>query len=204
MKKQLIIFAREPEKGKVKTRLQAVLTQEQSLRLYKCFLKDAVETARTIDCDRRIIAWTSSGDQPRGLRRMAPEFEFYEQRGNGLGDRMYNALRTFCASHTATVITGSDSPGLPGMYISDAFTALKKNDLVLGPTRDGGYYLIGVRKPCLHLFSDVKWSSPDVLRCTLENARALGKRTAMMPRWFDVDTPEDLERLREGGYGYAI
>ncbi|MBD3295804.1 MAG: DUF2064 domain-containing protein [Candidatus Omnitrophica bacterium] len=204
MKKQLIIFAREPEKGKVKTRLRAALTPEQCLRLYKLFLEDAVETARAIDCDRRIIAWSSSGAQPTGLRRMAPEFEFHQQIGSGLGDRMHNALRTFCAPHTATVITGSDSPGLPGRYICEAFTALKKNDLVLGPTRDGGYYLIGVRKPCRHLFDDVQWSSPDVLRCTLENARALGKRTAITSRWFDIDTPEDLERLREGGYGYAI
>jgi rSAM/selenodomain-associated transferase 1 len=141
VKRILIIFAKEPKKGRVKTRLAAHLSQRGSLALYKELLMNTVELARRIKCTKRIMAYDSNDNDTSFLKKIASDFEFYKQKGENLGSRMFDAFKSILADNTEAVIIGSDSPNLPKSYIDKAFDELSKHDLVLGPAFDGGYYL---------------------------------------------------------------
>src|SRR3989338_7787309 len=108
MKHCLIIFAREPKKGKVKTRLAGYLSETECLKLYKRFLRNAVLLARNIKCCRRIIAYDSDNQNPSFLKKIASDFGFYRQKGENLGERMFDTFKTFAITNTKTVIIGSD------------------------------------------------------------------------------------------------
>lgn len=196
MKRVLIIFAKEPKKGAVKTRLLEAFSEEKCLLLYKEFLRNTVDLARNIKCSQRIIAYDSGNQMPLFLKKIAGEFEFYQQEGSDLGEKMFNAFKSFSAKNIKTVIIGSDSPYLPRVYLNKAFDELDKNDLVLGPAYDGGYYLIGLKRPCKKIFQNIKWSSRGVFKATLKKAKRLKKRAAVLDFWYDIDTPEDLKYLK--------
>jgi hypothetical protein len=196
MKRTLIIFAKEPKKGKVKTRLSSYLSQEGSLMLYKELLKNTVELARKVNCSKKIIAYESNGKDPSFLKKIAPDFEFHKQKGKDIGARMFNAFKAIFTSNTKAVIIGSDSPNLPKSYINKAFNQLSKHDLVLGPAFDGGYYLIGLKRPCQELFVDIEWSSSSVFKKTFKKAKKLNKKLAIINFWYDIDRPEDLKYLK--------
>jgi len=197
MRRCLIVFAREPQKGKVKTRLRTCLSEPQCLDLYRAFLKDTISLTKNIQCESRILAYESNSKNPNYLRKIARNFKLYRQRGRDLGRRMYEAYK-FAKSKKASkvVIIGSDSPTLPPSYIREAFKRLDRNDVVIGPSHDGGYYLIGLKEPCFGIFKDIKWSSNKVLKDTVKKAKDLKKRVAMLKRWYDVDGPVALNYLR--------
>lgn len=197
MKRSLIIFAKEPRIGAVKTRLASYLTQAGCLALYKKLLRNTVAFARSVKCGRKIIAYDSRGKHPAFLKKTAPDFEFYEQKGKDLGERMFDAFSAVITENTKAVIIGSDSPGLPGNCVSRAFEELTMNDVVLGPAHDGGYYLIGLKKPCKSIFEGVKWSSREVFEKTYIKAKKLKKKVTVLGLWYDIDTPEDLQYLRK-------
>jgi rSAM/selenodomain-associated transferase 1 len=127
---------------------------------------------------------------------------FTPQRGDDLGDRMHNALTDACAAGARQVLlVGSDLPLLASSLLSDAFAALESHDVVFGPSEDGGYYLVGVNAHAVaaatSLFHEIAWGSDSVLAHTLSAADALGLRTTLIARAFDIDTREDLLRLRD-------
>ncbi len=195
MKDTLIIFVKEPKKGKVKTRLQKTVSQEDSVGLYKAFLKDTLDIGKRIKCEK-IIAYDSQAE-PLRLRRIFKNFKFYKQKGRDLGKRMHNAFKFAKDKNSSkTIIIGSDSPDLPPCFIERAFHKLDKSDVALGPSRDGGYYLIGLKNVCPGLFKSVKWSSGKALDKTVENARGLKKSLSILKEWHDVDDPESLEYLK--------
>lgn len=197
MKDCLIVFAKEPKKGKVKTRLREYLTQGLCVNLYKAFLRDTVEIVKEVNCKKKIIAYESNGRAPRYLKAIAAPFEFYGQRGRNLGERMHNAFKFAKDTGAAKiVIIGSDSPILPASSIKEAFGLLGRSDVVLGPCFDGGYYLIGLKSPCSGLFKGIKWSSSRVLKATLKNAWKLKKRVALLEKRYDIDDISALFRLR--------
>ena len=145
----LVVFAKEPRLGRVKTRLRDVLTNRQCLGLYKAFLKDTKAMIDRVDCPLKILAYDSFHREPRYLKEIFSKFIFYQQKGKDLGERMHKAFQ--CAQKLGaekTVLIGSDVPELPPQYIQEAFIELNKNDFVLGPSEDGGYYLIGLKIPC--------------------------------------------------------
>lgn len=199
MKRCLIVFAKEPEKGRVKTRLADCLSGAERLNLYKAFLKDTVRLARKIRCETRILAYASNKN-PVYLKKVAANFVFYKQRGKGLGMRIHNAFK-FASKNNAdtqkTVLIGSDSPLLPANYIKKAFQELERKDVVLGPADDGGYYLVGLKKPCLGLFKGIKWSSAQVLKSTIKNIKSREKSFSFLDRFYDVDICASLSRLRQ-------
>ncbi|MCK5655242.1 MAG: TIGR04282 family arsenosugar biosynthesis glycosyltransferase [Candidatus Aureabacteria bacterium] len=203
MKRILIIFAKEPVRGKVKTRLAPHLSQTKCLALYKELLEATVALARGVKCGKKIIAYDFCGRNPSFLKKIASDFEFYKQNGKDLGARMFDAFETFVTNNTKAVIIGSDSPDLPRSYISRAFEMLSKNDLVLGPAYDGGYYLIGLKEPCKKIFEGIKWSSGSVFERTLEKAKKLKKKAAVLNSWHDIDTPEDLKYFK-GRHNHEI
>ncbi len=196
MKRCLIVFAREPKKGRVKTRLKGALSETGCLNLYKAFLRDTVNLAQKVKAEEHVIAYDSIDGAIPYLRRVACAFNFYRQEGKDLGQRMHNAFNYARAIKAdKSVIIGSDSPELPFNLIRTAFQKLGKYDLVLGPSVDGGYYLIGLKYPCGALFRGVRWSSGDVLSSTLKKARALRMKYFLLDTWYDVDDAGSLARL---------
>lgn len=137
----------------------------------------------------------------RPLARRFPGFELRRQRGDDLGARLRHAFgAAFADGAGRAVVVGSDHPTLPPDHLVRAFRHLERADAVLGPTPDGGYYAVGLRAGAWPaaggLFRDVPWSTPSVLEVTEARGRELGLRLERLPGWYDVDEPEELERLR--------
>jgi hypothetical protein len=193
----LILLAKEPLPGRAKTRLAAGVGPERAARLTDGFLRDTVRTCRAV---RGAELWIAMEAESAGgyFRALCAEARLVVQPPGDLGARLRAAFdAAFAAGLRRVVAIGSDAPHLPSERIDAAFDALAQADAVLGPAVDGGYYLLGLRAPRPELFDGVAWSTPGVLRQTEERARRLGLDLARLPETFDVDTPDDLERLRE-------
>lgn len=192
----LLVIAKRPAPGQTKTRLTPPLSPEQAAQLYECFLKDTLAVARAVPGAARLINYAPA-DEAGYFAALAPDFGRVPQVGADLGERLDHAL-THCLvdGFRRAVIMDSDSPTLPAAYLAQAFEALETADVVLGPCEDGGYYLIGLTRPQPRLLREVRMSTPRVLADTLALARQAGLRVALLPRWYDVDTAVELERLR--------
>jgi hypothetical protein len=191
------IMAKAPRPGEVKTRLCPPLTPEEAAGLYRCFLQDKVAQIRTLGGASAVIAFTPD-DSRSEFEALAPGLRLIPQRGGDLGSRLLNTLDVLLQDgHTAAVAIDSDTPNLPTAFLGqavDIFTS-SPTDVVLGPSDDGGYYLIGLRHAWPALFERMPWSTADVLAETTRRAESAGLRVVCLPPWFDVDTPQDLERL---------
>ena len=197
MDRTLIVFAREPVAGRTKTRLCPPLDGDTAARLYACFLADTLASASRVAGARAAIAHTPES-RPAFFAALAPGMAAWPQRGAARGERMDNAFAEVLAGDAGVVIVGSDSPDLPAAYVGEAFGRLESGaDVVLGPSDDGGYYLIGLRARQPRLLREVPMSTPTVLADTLALARALGLRAELLPQWYDVDTAAELARLAE-------
>ena len=196
-KRALIVVARKPVAGESKTRLSPPLNPEQAVELYRCFLLDTFDLMRRVDHVQPVIAYTPD-DAAAYFSSIAPAgFDLVPQGGRDLGQRLQNVLSDALGrGYQQVVVMNSDSPTLPTSYLTQAFAALDDRalDVVLGPSDDGGYYLIGLKRPCQALF-DVAMSTCTVLADTLARARQQGLRVACTPSWYDVDTQADLARL---------
>ncbi|HUM15156.1 MAG TPA: TIGR04282 family arsenosugar biosynthesis glycosyltransferase [Candidatus Nitrosotalea sp.] len=193
----LAVMAKAPRVGAVKTRLCPPLRAVEAAELARCFLLDSVERVAAVVGVRPIMAYAPV--EARGeFEAVAPGFALIAQRGRDLGERQERLIEDILGlGHQAALVIGTDSPTLPPESIDEAVGLVMAPgvDLVLGPTEDGGYYLIGLRAPCPALFEGVPWSTPTVLSLTLKRARHLGMRAVCLPTWYDVDTGADLERL---------
>jgi rSAM/selenodomain-associated transferase 1 len=191
----LLVVAKQPAPRQTKTRLCPPLTPVQAAELYDCFLRDTLDTMREIPGVRRVIGFLPE-DAQGYFNQLAPDMELVCQRGTSLGERLDHLLTDALASGSQqAVVMDSDSPTLPATYISQAFEQLAEADVVLGPTQDGGYYLIGVKQPQPHLLRDVQMSTPQVLSDTLALAEDSGLVVSLLPDWYDVDTIADLHHL---------
>jgi len=195
--KGLIIFAREPLPGKVKTRLARDLGDQAAADLYAAMLGDVLEQAVALDDVRPLLFWSLEN---AGLPccPSIPRQQMFAQHGANLGDRMAAALETaFSSGVEACCIIGSDSPDLPVEYIRQAFDHLEQDeaDVVFGPAEDGGYYLLGLWRSWPGHFRDIPWSTTTVLESSLKRAGELGLRTTLLPTWYDLDELKDLLRL---------
>jgi uncharacterized protein len=194
----VIVMAKRPAAGMTKTRLTPALSAQQAADLYEQFLLDtlAALSART-DCTPVIAI--DSPDSAAYFSSIAPDVLQVEQVGAALGDRLDAVMSAVLDQGYEQVFAlGSDSPDLPATHLDAAFAALAiaENDLVLGPSDDGGYYLIGWKQRWSKVVTDVTMSTPQVFADTLEIAAELGLTVALAPGWYDVDTPADLDRLR--------
>ncbi|MDB4970437.1 MAG: hypothetical protein JWN44_6126 [Myxococcales bacterium] len=192
----IVIFARAPLVGEVKTRIGRVIGAEQALALYEAFLDDTCTLTQGLGA-RRVLAVHGGLDHPH-LERLAKSqrLELIEQGDGDLGAKMARAI----AAHVErgpVIIVGSDAPSLPRAHLHQALDALMESDVVVGPSEDGGYYAIGARTPVPGLFDDMRWSTPDVLPTTLARLAARTELAhVVLPTWYDVDSVEDLARLR--------
>ena len=210
----LVLYARVPEKGAVKTRLQPFLDPDESLALHRALLEDSVRLLRLVAERvgvRPVLSFSEDRD-PRPslddcLAVVCEGIERMPQRLGDLGERLAGTLEDLeAAGGTGAVIFGSDSPTLPPEWLESACESIAAGTpIVIGPARDGGYYLIGTRLPAPSLFDGVPWGSDAVLGETLRRARRAGLPASLLPPWYDVDRPEDLERAdrdltRTGGF----
>jgi len=197
MKQALIIFTKEPEIGKVKTRITPFLSESKCLSLYKAFLKDSLSLGKKVTADMKILAYDSGKAKPTYLSRLGKDFNLHKQKGRSLGEKMHDAfLHAKDKKASKIVMIGTDCPTFPKSYIEKAFRMLDKKDVVLGPALDGGYYLMGLKKPCFALFRGIKWSTNSVLKDTIHRARKFHNRIGMLKAVRDIDKPEDLIALK--------
>jgi rSAM/selenodomain-associated transferase 1 len=200
MNRALIIVAKKPEPGRTKTRLSPPLDGRQAAELYHRFLLDTLELMQQVEGAQPILAYTPD-EAERFFRELAPGgFELVPQVGADLGERLHNVLaECLRGGYDQAVVMDSDSPTLPAGVLRQAFDELEDPgvDVVLGPCEDGGYYLIGLKRPCAALFEGIPMSTPRVAAETLQRAQEQGLRVAQLPCWYDVDLYADIERLHQ-------
>lgn len=191
----LIIFAKEPRPGQVKTRLSPPLSPQDTAQLYHNFLLDILEEMGQIP-DLRLALAFSPPQAQRFFQGLAPPgSDLFPQEGKDLGERMARAFdRGFEAGFGPILLRGSDTPDLPATVVSEAREALAsgKAQVVLGPATDGGYYLVGLTQPQPALFQGPAWSGPTVMKDTLKLTRQQGLKVHLLPSWSDIDTYADL------------
>ena len=211
----VIVFTRVPMAGKTKTRLMPLLSGEECCLLHKAFIRDLMTVLReacggsdvVAGCDFDIVVYYAPDGAGWELWELMPGVcEFLPQRGENLGDRMYNAIcETLGAGYGRCLLVGSDLPLLEAKTISDAFRLLDSYDIVICPTEDGGYYLIGMKEPCEEVFNIEEYGVSTVLEKTLAAAARAGKMCSIGAVTMDVDDPQDLrvlaEKLAQGASG---
>lgn len=197
---RLLVFARLPERGQVKTRLAAAIGDEKALAAYEAMLGDLQVSIGSSTAETEVeFLWAPSTEaNGERLRRAFGRHSTSMQAGHSLGDRLSMAFsERFFFHRTAKIIAiGVDDPSLSRELIDQAFAMLDSCEWVVGPATDGGYYLIGCRAAAfdVSIFSDMEWGTDSVLRMTLEKIRATQSTVAVLPRRTDIDLSEDLRR----------
>ena len=196
-RRALAVMVRQPKPGVTKKRLIPLLSEEGSARFYECLLLDTLDVVRSVpDMAHFVGVEPGSGGY---FEEVAPDFFQVTQIGGSLGERLASVLGGLLdRGHQQVMAIGSDVPTLPRSHIEDAFQLLDDDavDVVLGPSEDGGYHLIGWKQPHQYLVREVEMSTPHVLDDTLALAREHGDVTDLLPTWYDIDEPADLEKLR--------
>lgn len=190
------LFAKCPAPGRVKTRLAAETSPDWAARVAHAFLLDTVARLATVPV-RRVLAFAPADAYQFFREVVGGHFELMPQADGDLGARLagFTADR-FREGAGAVVLAGTDSPSLPVEYVTGAFAQFEGADAVLGPTTDGGYYLIGLTPSAPAVFEGIPWSGPDVLKATVDRLAGTGCRLAVLPPWYDVDTLADWRMLR--------
>lgn len=194
MKQALIIFAKNPEAGKVKTRLAATLGNEEALAIYRQLLSHTVSVTEDLTV-HKFVFYSSHIDQ----NDVWDSKKYYKeiQQGNDLGERMQHAVGSiFQKGYDKVVIIGTDCPGLSAEIIINAFAYLQSHNLAIGPAEDGGYYLLGMKKMHRELFDGILWSTSTVLSTTMKKATALQITYSLLPVLQDVDEEKDLKHFK--------
>ncbi len=185
----IALFARAPRPGAVKTRLIPAVGAQTAAALYGAFLRDTCDRVASVS-ELDPIVWAASDDDARALELGLP---VRAQPDADLGERMRAALEHGIEAAGRAIVIGTDAPTLPVSILRAAVRALDTAELVLGPACDGGYYLIGARGRVPALGPGVRWSTRHALADTLARNPV---SAALLPPWYDVDTPEDLRLLR--------
>ena len=186
----LLLFVKNPVPGHTKTRLAATVGHPLALKMYERLCDWTRDQAQRLpDVERHLYY---SQHVPERDAWPTADFRKFVQQGEGLGDRMEDAFaRTFAGDGGPAIIIGTDCPGITTEYLAEAFRALEKHDVVVGPALDGGYTLLGMRRLHPTLFRDVEWSTDRVLPTTLDRAAAAGLTVRQLAPLRDVDHEED-------------
>ena len=196
----LVVFTRVPEPGRTKTRLIPALGAEGAAALHRAMVHRTLDTARAMreywPC---VLEVALDGGSPEASRDwLGPDVDIAPQGEGSLGERMARVFENhFRAGASRVVLVGTDVPALTPAILTRAFQALDVDDVALGPARDGGYYLVALRRPVPHLFEGIAWGGPDVFAATLARAASAGLSVARLDVLSDVDTPEDLAVWRQ-------
>lgn len=193
----LVIFARTPVPGEVKTRLAADVGLERALEAYRELTELTLKVARQVRKCEVVVCFTPADAEGAMRDWLGDEVRYEPQSAGDLGERMAHAIRARLAEGAQrVVVVGTDCPGLDRRTLDRAFEALARVDVVVGPATDGGYYLIGVRADHPELFADIPWSTNQTLARTLAAAKKKGLAMDVLDIMWDVDTGVDLLRWK--------
>ena len=211
----LAVMTKAPQAGRVKTRLVPPLTPEEAAELNKCFLRDTAAVISSV-CSRRPVgdahaSHSEAATAARGIAVYTPvgaesaytdvlpaDFSLLPQRGDEFGERLFFAVEDlFRCGFDSMCLIDSDSPTVPAENFKQAVELLSTSEdcVVLGPSDDGGYYLIGMKKPHRHLFEQIDWSTERVLNQTMQRANKIGLEVKLLRTGYDVDDDASLRRL---------
>ncbi len=193
----VILFVKAPQKGTVKTRLAGTVGDASALALYRCFVTDVLDMLKTTGRPLRIYYHPPENGK-RISEWLGDGLDIFPQTGGDLGEKMKQALsETFAAGYDRAIIVGSDLPDLPPEIVQEAFGWLRNNPAVVGPGRDGGYYLIGFTAGGFvpAIFDNIAWGTAAVLGQTLKRFARIGVVPRLLPVWRDIDTAADLDAL---------
>ncbi len=203
------IICKAPQPGHSKTRLAAAIGAVAASELSACFLRDVAASIEAVPeaLGRRGYGVYAPAGTEDVMRRLLPAgFGLLLQAGNDLGDVLHGATRALLdAGHDGVLLVNGDSPTLPSRLLIQAVEALREpgDRMVLGPASDGGYYLIGLKQPHRHLFTQIAWGTETVAHATRERAAEIGLATTLLPEWYDVDDIETLGWLQEELAGHS-
>lgn len=189
----LITFVKYPEAGKVKTRLAKSIGNEKAANIYKTLAEHTFDEVRKLNKVNRFLLFADENNRRKISNWVGIGFNFYSQSNGDLGNKMKDAFsKVFTRGANKTIIIGSDLPGISKRLISKAFKELDKNDIIIGPSLDGGYYLLGMNKFYPELFDGISWSTEFVLEQTIVIAISLNLKIAQLKKLNDIDTIDDL------------
>lgn len=194
----LAVMAKAPRPGKVKTRLSPPLTLDQTAALNVRFLRDTTQNLATIAGSAGLISYTPIGDEALFDDLLPETFALVPQRGDVFGERLFAAAEDILAiGYGAVILINSDSPTVPAAAFQQAVDALAKpgDRVVLGPSQDGGYYLIGLKQAHPEPFERITWSTPAVLEETMARCGEASLEVVLLPTWYDVDDAQTLAIL---------
>jgi len=197
--KRLLVFARLPERGGVKTRLAADIGDDRALAVYEAMLRDTLRSIGGSNSETEVeVMWAPTDAADAGsLAHAFGEISVAMQTGETLGDRLSMAFseRFFFHRTERIIAVGVDDPTIPRPLIDTAFALLESCDWVVGPATDGGYYLIGCRGPAFDndAFQEIAWGTSSVFTTTVSRIRSWQRNLAVLPMRTDIDTAEDLE-----------
>ena len=204
--RRLIVFTRYPEPGKTKTRLIPVLGPEGAAALHRRMTGHTLRRVRQFLANHPVsLRVRYDGGNEEGLSQwLGADLRLVPQGEGDLGRRMHLAFaEAFEQGMRRVVVVGTDCPGIRPAHLARAFVALKHREVVIGPARDGGYYLIGLNRPAPDLFDGIPWGTGEVLQRTLDAAAASNRRVSLLDPLEDVDRPEDIpvweQEVRAGG-----
>jgi len=195
----LLFFVKNPERGKVKSRLAAVIGKEAAVRLYKNLVAQMLSTLKGGSFPKFICFFPKTAQKPIE-NWLGGGYRYLPQKGKDLGERMRNSfIGGFAMGFKRVVLIGSDIPELPLGSIEEAFTSLNKGDVVIGPAYDGGYYLIGFKDKTFspQVFEGIAWGTRNVFSETVKKLRRSGREMHILPYQKDIDTAKDLKYLRD-------
>lgn len=193
----LVIMAKAPEPNKVKTRLTPNLDPIVASDIYTNFLLDKIEQAQLQKGVHLFLAYSPVSSKKFFEQFLAKKFSLIEQTEGDLGLKIVNILKAlFNQNFRKVILIDSDTPNLPSEYIFAAFHHLDDSDVVIGPSEDGGFYLIGIKSYKPEIFSNIPWSTSTVTEVTVNNALHQGLSVYMLDKWYDIDNFEDLKRLK--------
>ena len=189
----LAIFLKQPAPGMVKTRLIPSLGPDGAAELYRILAEDVVRRTRPLEGELERLAFFTPKGSRAEMEGWLPGLAWIAQEGGDLGARMAAAFdAAFARGARRVALIGTDVPGLSLDHVRTALASLEGHDLVLGPAHDGGYYLIGLTRPCPGLFRGIAWSTASVFAATTERAAALGLAVRVLEPLRDIDTEDDV------------
>jgi rSAM/selenodomain-associated transferase 1 len=198
MKTVVVVMAKEPRPGKTKTRLTPALTPTQAACLYEALLLDTIALLRGLSWADLAVAISPPGSKPYFKKHTPAGTQLLPIEGDDIGDCLDQAMTClFDMGYHKVIALNADGPSLPPDYLLQARLLLDDHDVVFGEGEDGGYYLVGLNAKHSDIFEGIAWSTQVVLKQSLAKAAAAGLSAATTPKWFDIDTLQDLIRLRD-------
>ena len=195
------MFLKFPAPGMVKTRLAVEIGIAQAAIFYKQLAESVLKKTTPAADEYERIIFFEPAERKMDFEKWLGNEILVPQQGNDLGEKMSNAISWILKRAGKAVIIGSDIPDLDSSIIVTAFSTLDHNDIVLGPAKDGGYYLIGMKVLHQKLFKDIHWSTAEVLSRTVESIKAAGLTCSLLPELSDLDTIEDYKKYKANRSG---